>query len=114
MSSENGVGSTTSMQVTVVESEACHFCEDARAALAGLATAYPLTVRTLDIRSVEGTQLMQAHRASMSPLVLVDGTFFSHGRLPRRKLLKLLTDRYGAADPARPPMASPSAGGRRG
>jgi hypothetical protein len=28
-------------------------------------------------------------------LVLLDGTFFSHGRLPRRKLAKALHARYG-------------------
>ena len=33
----------------------------------------------------------------MTPLVLVDDEFFSHGRLPRRKLAKLLIERHGAA-----------------
>lgn len=77
-------------RITVVESEGCHFCEDAHRALAELAATYPMTVEPVDVRSPVGQALMQAHRASMSPLVLVDGEFFSHGRLPRRKLAKIL------------------------
>ena len=80
-------------RITVVESEACHFCEDAQRALTDLAGSYPLTVHTVDVRSEAGQRLMRVHRASMSPLVLVDGEFFSHGRLPRRKLTKLLEQR---------------------
>jgi glutaredoxin len=86
-------------RITVVESEACHFCEDAQRALSELAARYPLSVETVDVRSETGQRLMQVHRASMSPLVLVDGDFFSHGRLPRRKLVKLLQQRR-IADPS--------------
>lgn len=85
-------------RITVVESEACHFCEDARRALSDLAARYPLMVETVDVRSETGQRLMQVHRASMSPLVLVDGDFFSHGRLPRRKLVKLLEQRHDVTD----------------
>lgn len=85
-------------RITVVESEACHFCEDAHRALSELAARYPLDVETVDVRSETGQRLMQVHRASMSPLVLVDGEFFSHGRLPRRKLVKLLEQRHDVTD----------------
>lgn len=85
-------------RITVVESEACHFCEDAQRALSELAAEYPLTVETVDVRSETGQRLMQVHRASMSPLVVVDGDFFSHGRLPRRKLIKLLEQRHDVTD----------------
>ena len=84
-------------RITVVESEACHFCEDAHLALARLADDYPLTVVSVDVRSEAGQRLMRVHRASMSPLVLLDGEFFSHGRLPRRKLAKLLSQRQAIA-----------------
>ena len=89
------------VRITVVESEACHFCEDAHRALTDLAACYPLTVETLDVRSEVGQRLMQVHRASMSPLVLLDGEFFSHGRLPRRKLAKVLAQRQTAAGASR-------------
>lgn len=83
--------------VTVVESGACHFCDDAHRVLEELGRTYPLCVEAVDVRSEEGQRLMRQHRASMSPLVLLDGDFFSHGRLPRRKLTKTLAQRYGAA-----------------
>ena len=96
--------------VTVVESEACHFCADAHRILADLAVEYPLLVDTVDVRSDAGRRLMAQHRAAMSPLVLLDGVFFSNGRLPRRKLAKVLTRRYGAPAAARPVHS----GGRHG
>jgi hypothetical protein len=87
---------TEPAQITLVESEACHFCEDAHRALAELAASYPFAVESVDVRSATGQRLMQLHRASMSPLVLLDGEFFSHGRLPRRKLAKVLAQRQSA------------------
>ncbi|MCU0278326.1 MAG: hypothetical protein MUE31_05475 [Candidatus Nanopelagicales bacterium] len=81
-------------RVTVVESEACHFCADAHQVLREAAANYPLEVHTVDARSPEGQALMQAERATMSPLILLDGQFFSHGRLPRRKLHKVLEQRF--------------------
>lgn len=83
--------------ITVVDSEACHFCEDAHRALAALAASYPLVVDTVGVRSEAGQALMARHRAPMSPLVLLDRTFFSSGRLPRRKLEKFLKGRFGDA-----------------
>ena len=82
------------VRVAVVESEACHFCADAQHVLREAAARYPVEVRTVDVRSPEGEELMQAHRATMSPLVLLDGEFFSNGRLPRRKLAKVLAQRF--------------------
>ena len=89
-------GSGAVMVVTVVHSPACHLCGDADTALAQLAEFYPLVVDRVDIRSDRGQALVRAHRSPMSPLVLVDGAFFSFGRLPRRKLVKLLERRLAA------------------
>lgn len=80
-------------RITVVESPACHFCHDAQDALFELSLEYPLVVETVDIRSAEGSALMQEHGAAMSPLVLLNGQFVSAGRLPRGKLRKLLGTR---------------------
>jgi hypothetical protein len=73
-----------------VTAPGCHFCEDAQAALAELARAYPLEVRLVDAGSADGQALIARHASGMFPLVLVDGAFFSVGRLPRRKLARLL------------------------
>ena len=82
--------------VTVVHSPACHFCDDARAVLADLATEFPLTVEYLNCTEPRGDALIHEHRAGMYPLVLVDGGFFSAGRLPRKKLRAQLTARFAA------------------
>jgi len=82
-------------RVTVVESEACSFCQDAHRVLDELATCYPLTVDTLSVRSAAGQDLMARHRAALSPLVLLVGVYFSHGRLPRRRLRTALLVCYG-------------------
>ena len=71
--------------MTVVESEACHFCADARQVLADFAADYPLVVDAVDVRSKTGRQLMAQHRASMSPLVLIDGAFFRDASTPTRQ-----------------------------
>lgn len=76
--------------VTVVRTPACHFCEQAQAVLAELGREYPLTVELIQAASPAGQAVLRRHRAGMFPLVLVNGAFFSAGRLPRRKLAHLL------------------------
>ena len=84
------------VRVTVVHTVACHFCDDAEAALDAIAREYPLSVEFVDASESRGEALVHQHRAGMFPLVLVDGQFFSVGRLPRKKLRKLLARRFSA------------------
>jgi len=79
------------VRVTLVESPACHFCEDAAEALAELARTYRIETEVVDLMSAEGARLAARHRPALSPLVLVDGEYFSSGRLPRKKLARLLS-----------------------
>jgi thiol-disulfide isomerase/thioredoxin len=83
--------------VTVVHAPACHFCHDAEEALTALAQEYPLVIRRVGIETMEGRALMAEHRPAMNPLVLVDGQLFSAGRLPRKKLAKVLQGRRAVA-----------------
>jgi hypothetical protein len=85
------------MRITLVHTPACHFCDDAQDALAALATEYPIDVELVDAREPRGQMLVAAHRAGMFPLVLVDEAFFSAGRLPRKKLRRLLDTRVRVA-----------------
>lgn len=87
--------SAPSLRVTLVEAEACHFCRDALSVLEEFAARYPLDLLRLDVRDADGAALMQRHRAAMSPLITVNGAFFSQGRLPRGKFQQLL-DRHMA------------------
>ncbi len=93
--------STDPVRVTMVTAPACHFCDDARAALTELARVYPLQVRLVAAESADGQALLHACSTGMFPLVLVDGAFFSAGRLPRRKLARLLAERAADALGAR-------------
>jgi glutaredoxin len=73
-------------EVTVVEAEACHFCADAQRVVTELSSTYPLHLLTVQAHTAAGRGLLATHRAALFPLVLLDGAFFSQGRLPRRKL----------------------------
>ena len=84
------------VDITVVHSPACHFCDDARAVLADLATEFPLTVEYLACTEPRGAALIREHGAGMYPLVLVDGLYFSAGRLPAKKLRAQLSSRFAA------------------
>ncbi len=81
-------------EVTVVTSPACHLCEDALEALSRRGGEVRVTVVRAD--TPLGRQLVQWHLPPMFPLVLVDGLFLSAGRLPRRKLEKVLAIRARA------------------
>lgn len=83
--------------ITVVRTPACHLCADAQDALAELGRSFPIRVEVLDLDTEPGQALVGAHRPAMFPLVLVDGVFFSAGRLPRRKLRALLATRTATA-----------------
>ncbi len=81
------------VQVTIVPAEACHFCEDAEQALAELAGTFTFHLEHVPAETAQGRQLIAVHRPALTPLVLVDGEYFSAGRLPRKKLVQLLTER---------------------
>ena len=86
-------------RITVVPSPACHFCDEADRTLAELARDHTFSLDVVPFDTPEGRRLVAEHRPALSPLVLVDGRFFSSGRLPRRKLERLLAVRDAPAAP---------------
>lgn len=78
------------VDVLVVTSSACHFCEDALEALAEVAGDYALSIRAIPLESEEGREVFERFRPPMPPFVVIDGELFSAGRLPRKKLRKHL------------------------
>jgi hypothetical protein len=66
---------------------------DAQAALTDLARYFPLSVRMVAADSLAGEAVTRRHRPDSLPIVLLDGGFFSAGRLPRRKLARQLAAR---------------------
>ena len=89
-----------STRITLITAPGCHYCDDARKSLTQLVTeGAAITLHLVEATSPAGLALLAEHRPPMNPLVLVDGTYFSAGRLPRRKLQALL-DRRSAESPA--------------
>lgn len=78
-------------QLTVVTQSACHLCDDAHRALDDIARGHDVAVQYVESATEEGAALLARHRPPMMPLVLLDGAYFSAGRLPRKKLLKALS-----------------------
>lgn len=97
----------TTTIITLVHAPACHFCADAQEALTNLGEQYPIQVDLIDADSDTGHRLVSLHRPAMFPLVLVNGKFFSAGRLPRRKLHALLTARPTELSDATPAEVRP-------
>jgi len=78
------------MEILLVTTPGCLFCDNARDVLVELAAEFPLTVREVDALAPEGLAFVERDRPAMWPLVLADGEPFSSGRLPRTKLRRLL------------------------
>ncbi len=83
-------GERPPVEIVVVRSPACHLCEDAIEVLADLGGEFPLRVRIVDMESPEGRVIVAEHRPALSPAVVIDGNLFSSGRLPRKKLRRML------------------------
>lgn len=76
--------------VVVLSSPACLLCEGALEALSELGREFPIRVTEVGMETPQGRELLRIHRPAMPPAVLVDGSLFSVGRLPRKKLRALL------------------------
>jgi len=89
MLNTNGPDQRT-IEIVLVTAPRCHFCHDASKLLADLTDAYPLSVRKVDLASDEGVAIATRYRVPFPPVLLIDGTYFGHGRISRRKLVKAL------------------------
>lgn len=90
------VGDGTPPVITLVRSTACHLCDEAHETLSRRALDREFTYEVHPATSSVGQELLARHCPAMFPMVLVDGAYFSAGRLPVRKLDRLLAER-GAA-----------------
>lgn len=84
---------TRPLEVVVVRYPACHLCEEAIEALTGMSQTHPLEIRVVEIDSDEGRSMVAEHRPTLSPAVVIDGRLFSSGRLPRKKLQRMLNEK---------------------
>ncbi|PZR51688.1 glutaredoxin [Xylanimonas oleitrophica] len=74
----------------MVRTPACHFCHEAEETLGALFRARTINLVVVDADSDDGRDLIARHRPALAPLVLLDGEFFSSGRLPKHKLARAL------------------------
>lgn len=77
---------TKLIDVVVVTSPGCHFCDDALGLLEELAETYPLRRELVPLCSEVGRSLLVRHRVPFPPILVIDGEFFGYGRISRRKL----------------------------
>jgi hypothetical protein len=85
-------GRTAALLVTT---QRCHFCRDAWELLSDLSSRYPITVRSVDLSSTEGTEIATRYRVPFPPVLLLDGEYFGHGRISRKKLTRTLDAIFG-------------------
>ena len=81
--------------MVLVTAPGCHLCDYAKGLLNELQGDYALTVREVELSSVEGLALSRRFSMPFPPLLLVDGVRFGHGRISRRQLVQLLDQRSG-------------------
>lgn len=84
------------IEIVFVTAPRCHFCHDAAKLLEELGDRYALNVREVALESVEGVAIASRFRIPFPPVLLIDGTYFGHGRISRRKLIKALDAVVGA------------------
>jgi glutaredoxin len=84
------------VEVTLLTQHDCAPCEAAKEILARLGREYPLRRREIDLATSEGQRLAAAANVLFAPGVLLNGQFFSYGRLSERKLRRTLSRRADA------------------
>lgn len=83
------------VEAVLVESSACHLCEDAADVLAAEERSGRVRLRRVQLDSDEGKAIARAVRAPMPPIVLLDGKLLGWGRLSRGKVRRRLSELDG-------------------
>jgi len=78
------------IEIVLVTASRCHLCDDARTLLTELGGRYPLSIRVVELESDEGMAIAARLRVPFPPMLLLNGTYFGHGRISRGKLTKAL------------------------
>jgi len=84
------------IDILLVTAPRCHFCSDASTLLEKLRSRYNLVIRKVELESDEGATIAARFRIPFPPVLLIDGTYFGHGRISRRKLTKALDALVGS------------------
>lgn len=77
---------TQPIDILLVTSPGCHYCDHALGVLNEVGETTPLSVTTIALTSERGMDLLVRHRVPYPPILLIEGEFFGYGRISRRKL----------------------------
>jgi len=91
------ISSRRAVEIVLVTAPRCHFCTDTSNLLNELSDRYCLAVRKIELESAEGVEIATRFAVPFPPVLLIDGAYFGHGRISRRKLTKAL-DAAGCAE----------------
>jgi len=84
------------INVTVLTQPSCAYCDQAKEILSRLAPDYSLDINEIGLLTEDGRKLAVANGVMFAPGILIDGKFFSFGRLSEKKLKsKLDRERAG-------------------
>lgn len=83
--------------ITLLTTADCHLCDDAKQRLARLAPELDFMIAIYDVNSDEGRPLAARAAMPFPPVVLINDTPFSFGRLSEGRLRREL-QRMAAAD----------------
>lgn len=81
------------VQITLLSQSSCGFCDHAKEVLSRVGADYPLRITEIDLAGEEGQRLAARAGVLFAPGVLVDGEFFSFGRISERRLRRTLDQR---------------------
>ena len=74
------------IRITLVTAPGCHYCEEAQRMLESLSNRFAIAIDLVPLASSTGRDLVVEYRVPFPPLLLIDGSFFGHGRISQRKL----------------------------
>ena len=80
------------IQVTLLTSEGCHYCANARELLVRLGKEWPLVVEEIPLHSAEGSRRALGDGIVFPPGLYVNDALFGYGRLSEGKLRRRLTE----------------------
>jgi thiol-disulfide isomerase/thioredoxin len=81
------------VQITLLSQSWCGLCDHAKEVLSRIGADYPLRITEIDLAGEEGQRLAARAGVLFAPGVLVDGEFFSFGRISERRLRRILDQR---------------------
>ena len=82
----------TTVRLTLLTAEGCHYCAHAREVLATLGKEWALEVEEIPLHSAEGSRRALRDGIVFPPGLYVNDALFGYGRLSEGKLRRRLTD----------------------